>query len=164
VQQQIAQVTQRAVRALGLRHGPVHAELRVGERGPVLIEVAARSIGGLCSRVLRFGEDGATLEEVIIRDALDMPLPSLELVPGATGVVMLPIPRSGRLRAVEGIGEARQVPGVDDVVVSIPVGEKVVPLPEGDRYLGFVFARGASPAEVESALRAAQSRLRISIA
>jgi biotin carboxylase len=164
VRQAIADVAQRAVSALGLQHGPVHAELRVSEAGPVLIEVAARSIGGLCSRVLRFGAGSATLEEVIVRDALDMPLPSLELVAGATGVVMLPIPRSGRLRSVEGVGEARQVPGVEDVVVSIPVGEKVVALPEGDRYLGFVFARGDSPAEVESSLRAAQSRLRVDIA
>ncbi len=164
VQQAIADVAQRAVSALGLQHGPVHAELRVSEAGPVLIEVAARSIGGLCSRVLRFGAGSATLEEVIVRDALDMPLPSLELVAGATGVVMLPIPRSGRLRSVEGVGEARQVPGVEDVGVSIPVGGRGLPLPEGDRYLGFVFARGDSPGEVESALRAAQSRLRVDIA
>jgi biotin carboxylase len=164
VQRALHGTTQRAVNALGLRHGPVHAELRVGGDGvPVVIEVAARSIGGLCSRVLRFGDGAATLEEVILRDALEMTLPSLRRGQGATGVLMLPTPHAGRLRAVEGVGEARQVPGVDDVVVSVPVGEEVVPLPEGDRYLGFVFARGDTPAAVEAALRAAQSRLRVEI-
>jgi biotin carboxylase len=160
----VEEVTAEAVRALGLRHGAVHAELRVGDDGaPVVIEVAARSIGGLCSRVLRFGDNNATLEEVIVRDALDLPLPELRRGDAATGVLMLPTPRAGRLRAVEGLGAARRVPFVEDVVVSVPLGERIVPPPEGDRYLGFVFARADTPDQVENALRSAQQRLHVEI-
>ena len=60
----------RAAAALGLREGPVHAELRIGPSGAAtVLELAARSIGGLCARSLRFGA-GVSLEEVIIRHAL----------------------------------------------------------------------------------------------
>ena len=164
VQHAIAATSQRAVQALGLRHGPVHAELRVRSGEPVVIEVAARSIGGLCARSLHFGPEHASLEEVILRHALGMPLGTLERSDGATGVLMLPVPHRGMLRGVEGVGEARRVDGVEDVVISIPNGEEVVPLPEGDRYLGFVFACAATPDAVETALRNAQQALRIDIA
>jgi len=147
-----------AVAALGLTDGPVHAELRLPAPGaPVVIEVAARSIGGRCSTALRFA-GGGTLEELILRQALGLPLgePRLE---GASGVLMLPIERGGRLVAVEGLDRARAVPGIESATVTVPAGERLVPLPEGDRYLGFALARGGSPAEVEAALRRAWAEL-----
>lgn len=154
----IADSVARAAAALGLREGPIHAEARLNGRGPWVIEVAPRSIGGLCSRSLRFDLD-LSLEEIILRQAarLELVLPQRER--RASGVMMIPIPRGGTLCGVSGIAEARAVPGIEDVVITIPTGQRVVPLPRGDRYLGFIFARGATPEEVEAALRAAHRRL-----
>jgi biotin carboxylase len=159
-QRQIIATTARAAGALGLTDGPIHAELRLNDRGIWMLEVAARSIGGLCSRTLRFGS-GISLEELILRHAAGLPMPSHQRESAAAGVMMLPIRDRGRLRAVEGQNEAKQVPGVDGLVITIPPGEQLVPLPEGDRYLGFMFARADSPAAVEVALRRAHAQLRV---
>jgi biotin carboxylase len=159
-QRQIIATTTQAARALGLTEGPIHAELRLNDHGIWMLEVAARSIGGLCSRTLRFGS-GISLEELILRHAAGLPMPSHQRESAAAGVMMLPIRERGRLRAVEGQGEAKQVPGVDGLVITIPPGELLVPLPEGDRYLGFMFARADSPAGAEAALRQAHAQLRV---
>jgi biotin carboxylase len=152
-----------AAKGLGLTEGPVHAELRVSDDGSVtLLELAARSIGGLCSRALRFGA-GVSLEEVILRHALGLPVADLNRADRASGVMMLPIPRRGVLHEVRGQDEARAVPGIAGLEISIARGRPVEPLPEGDRYLGFVFARGQTPAEVEQALRDAHGRLEVDI-
>ena len=147
-----------AAAAVGLTEGPVHAEFRVNASGVWVLELAARSIGGLCSRALRFGL-GITLEEVILRHALDMPLHDLSRARAASGVLMLPIPRAGVLEGVHGVEDARRVPGVLGVEITVAPGRTLVPLPEGDRYLGFVFAAGAEPESVEGVLRAAAARL-----
>jgi hypothetical protein len=152
-----------ATRALGLRDGPVHAELRVNREGPWLLEVAARSIGGLCSRALRFST-GFTLEEVIIRHALGMTIPSLEREQRAAGVMMIPVPKAGTLVAVRGKKAAEAVAGVEDVSILVRRGQTVVPLPEGSRYLGFILARGDTPSRVETALRTAHRCLEFEIA
>jgi len=149
----------RAVRALGITEGPVHAELRYNERGPCLIELAARPIGGRCSAVLRFGDKKTSLEEVILRHALGMPMPSLQRESLAAGVMMIPIPGAGRLREIRGVAEAKAVPLVEDVQITAHPGEQLVPFPEGSRYPGFIFARGEAPGVVESALRQAHARL-----
>jgi biotin carboxylase len=156
-----------AARALGLRHGPVHAELRLSASGPVPLEVAARTIGGLCGRALRFetaapeeGGETASLEEVVLRNALGLgDAPRRERA--ASGVMMVPIPRAGRLGEVRGVAAARAVPGVEDVVISAHPGQRLVPLPEGSRYLGFIFARADRPDAVEDALRRAHAALDI---
>jgi biotin carboxylase len=159
---EVETVTARAAEAVGLREGPVHAELRVdGDRVSVL-ELAARSIGGLCSRALRFGA-GVSLEEVILRHALGLGLKNLARESTASGVMMIPIPRAGVLRGVDGQEEARAVPGIGGLEITIARGRPVVPLPDGDRYLGFMFARAASADAVEGSLRTAHARLRISI-
>ncbi|HEX3175884.1 MAG TPA: ATP-grasp domain-containing protein [Methylomirabilota bacterium] len=162
IQESIRTTTAAACAALGLTEGPVHAELRLNDDGPWVLEVAARSIGGLCSRTLRFGT-GMTLEEIILRHALDWPIATLERERQAAGVMMIPIPRAGRLEGVRGLDDAKAVPLIEDVVVSAHVGQTLVPLPEGFQYLGFVFARGAAPADVEDALRIAHARLRFDI-
>ncbi|HTN54409.1 MAG TPA: ATP-grasp domain-containing protein, partial [Anaeromyxobacter sp.] len=159
---EVERVAAAAARALGLVEGPVHAELRLPPGGPVVLEVAARSIGGLCSRTLRFGA-GLSLEEVLVAHALGLPLASLRREARASGVMMLPIPRSGILHGVAGIEAARAVPGVEDVVITVPEGHEVVPLPEGDSYLGFLFARGERPEEVEASLREGHRRLAFDI-
>ena len=161
-QEAIVAATERAVAVLGLRDGPIHAELRVNRDGAWLIEAAARSIGGLCSRALRFGA-GARLEELILRRALGMPIESTERERRPAGVMMIPIPAAGTLRAVHGLEAARAVAGIDDVTISIPIGHPVVPPPEGDRYLGFIFAHGETPAAAEAALREAHGCLDIVI-
>jgi len=163
VQREIVTTTGRALDALGLREGPVHAELRVGEGGPVVVEIAPRTIGGLCSRTLRFGA-GIRLEELVLRHALGEGVEGVEREARPAGVMMLPIPRAGRLRAVHGQEEARAVAGVVELTITVPIGQELVPLPEGDRYLGFLFARGESPAAVEASLREAHARLRFAIA
>jgi biotin carboxylase len=157
-QRLIEETAERACFALGLRDGPVHVEIRLDGRQAYVVDVAARSIGGLCARTLQFGT-GMSLEELLLRHATGLDVPSFERDSEAAGVMMLPIPRAGTLRAVEGVTEAESVPLIESVTVSIPIGGRVVPLPEGTEYLGFVFARGGSPAEVEAALRAAHERL-----
>jgi biotin carboxylase len=155
--------TAAAAAAIGLVEGPVHAEMRIGIEGEVtVLELAARSIGGLCSRSLRFGL-GISLEEVILRHALGLPLDHLHREELASGVMMLPIPRAGVLREVRGQDEARAVPGVAGLEISIAPGRPVRPLPEGDRYLGFLFAKGDTPERVEATLREAHARLEIEI-
>jgi biotin carboxylase len=162
-QQEIVRVTVAAVAALGLRTGPVHAELRVPAEGEaVLLEVAARSIGGLCARSLVFGL-GVSLEELILRQATGRALGSLQPKYAASGVMMLPIPRRGTLVAVRGQEKARAVAGVDSLEITIPVGRVVETLPDGDRYLGFVFAHGTTPIDVERSLRAAHAALDVDI-
>lgn len=152
-QEEIRHLVADACRALGLREGPVHAEVRLSPEGPMILEVASRSIGGLCSRALRFGA-GVTLEELILRHALGMPLdPARE--EAASGVLMLPVPSRGRLQEVRGLEQAEAVRGIQGVAITVHPGDLLVPLPEGDRYLGFVFASAPTPKQVEAALRKA---------
>ena len=154
-----------AARALRLRDGPLHAELRLNEDGAWPIDVAARSIGGLCSRTLEFGA-GVSLEALLLSQAIGAPIETFERSAGAeqaSGVMMIPIPAAGRLVAVDGVDEARAMPGIVGVEITIRRGLRVVPLPEGSEYLGFIFARGERPEQVETALRAAHEALRIQI-
>jgi len=162
MQERIAQVASHGALALGLRDGPIHAELRVNESGPWLIEMAARSIGGLCSRTLRFGT-GMSLEELILRHALRREMPGPERERRAAGVMMIPIPRAGMLEEVRGLPEARAVPDIEDVTISAHIGQTLVPLPEGSRYPGFIFSRAATPARAEAALREAHALLEFRI-
>jgi len=164
-QQEIAACAQAAVHALGLREGPIHAEIRHNDRGAWLIELAARPIGGRCSGALRFGTGGSglgagvSLEEIVIRHALGMELPTLEREHQASGVMMIPVPGAGVLREVRGIDAAQAVPLVEEVVITMHHGQMLVPWPEGSRYPGFIFARGDTAEAVEAALRAAHARL-----
>jgi biotin carboxylase len=158
----ISEATQRAATALGLRTGSVHAELRINERGAWIVEVAARSIGGLCSSTLRFGEN-RSLEEIILRQAAGLDLVSVQREQQPAGVMMIPTPKAGRLEAVGGMSQAQAVPGIDEIVISVPCGEYVEPLPRASRYLGFIFAHGDTPAAVEHALRQAHALLKIDI-
>jgi biotin carboxylase len=156
---EIESIAARATAALGLREGPVHVELRIGPGDVVtILELAARSIGGLCARALRFGA-GVSLEEVIIRHALGIGLSGLTRESQASGVMMLPIRAAGVLDHVSGQQRALAVEGVVGLDISIASGRSVVPLPEGDRYLGFIFARGTTPQFVEAALRRAEACL-----
>ena len=151
-----------AIRSLGLRHGPVHAECRVSDQGIYVLEVAARPIGGLCSKAIRFSaEDGslATLEEVLLRHALGERIGGYRRIKRATGVMMIPIPRRGIYRGVSGVESARRITGIDDVVITAKPDSTLVPLPEGRSYLGFIFATGDTPAFVEKALRCAHDGL-----
>jgi len=161
-QREVLRTTALAAAALGLCEGPIHAELRVNEWGAWPLEVAPRSIGGLCSRALRFGA-GISLEALTLRHALGLEVGSLVREKKAAGVMMIPIPRSGRLTRFAGIDAAISVPGVEAVAQSLALGQEAIPLPEGSRYLGFIFARGEEPAFVEAALRAAHRRLQIVI-
>ncbi len=161
-QAEIAEHVAAAASALGLWHGPVHAELRISADGIYVIEIAPRSIGGLCSRTLRFGA-GISLEELILSHATGRSIADLTRESRAAGVLMIPIPRAGMLREVRGVAEAEIVEGIRGVKISIPIGQEVAPLPEGHRYLGFIFASGDTTAEVEAALRKAQRKLSVTI-
>ena len=145
-----------------LREGPVHAELRVNCEDVWVIEVAARTIGGDCARLLDFGT-GTSLEELVLSHALGRPL-EFEPNQRAAGVLMIPTIRAGTLRRVEGVLEASRIAGVEDVVIAVREGYELVPLPEGGNYLGFVFARAETAAEVEAALRQAHACLRVVVA
>lgn len=160
VRQEIRAVASRACEAIGLREGPVHAEVRVDDGRVSVLELAARSIGGLCSRTLRFGT-GMSLEEVILRHATGLPLHGVARERKAAGVYMLPVPRAGVLEEVRGTEEALAVDGIEGLELTTQPGSEVRPLPDSSRYLGFLFARGDERAEVEEALHAAVARLDI---
>jgi len=159
-QVRITESLAKAAQAIGLREGPIHGELRINDQDIWVIEVAARSIGGKCSRMLEFGT-GRSLEELILLHALGRKLPSFDLTNGAGGVMMIPITQEGVLERVEGQEEAQQVPGVEELVMTANPGDHLIPLPEGKRYLGFIVARGAQPEEVEETLREAHRRLTV---
>jgi biotin carboxylase len=163
MQERIADCAAATVRALGLDHGPVHAEFRVNEQGPWVLEAAPRPIGGLCSRALRFGPQRVLLEELLVRHALRLPGSDLDRETGASGVMMIPVPKTGVLEGVAGEDDARATPGIEDVRITARLHDLIAAWPEGSSYLGFIFVRGASPAEAEAALRLAHSRLRFEI-
>lgn len=158
----IAECTAKAAVVLGLRTGPVHAELRVNDDGPWIVEMAGRSIGGLCSTILQFGVD-MCLEELILRQAIGMEIGALDREDQAVGVMMIPIPGAGMLRGVQGAEEAQATPGIVGFEMTARLHNPILPLPEGDSYLGFLFARGDSPAQVEAALREAHGKLKFAI-
>lgn len=183
IQESIAACAQRTATALGLTCGPFHAEFRVDPSslpssvpassapassvltsgGPWLLEAQPRPIGGLCARVLRFGPEKMPLEELLVRHALGLATSALLREQAAAGVMMIPIPQSGILDGVEGIETARNVPGIESVEITARLHDYVAAWPEGSSYLGFIFARGGKPAEVEAALRAAHLKLRFKL-
>jgi hypothetical protein len=159
-QDAIARCTADSAKALGLAEGPVHAELRINHQGAWLIEMAGRSIGGLCAQTLRFAHHAdVSLEEMILRQSIGMEINSLERENRSGGVMMIPIPEAGLLRGVAGIAEAKAVTHIEDVQITAKLNYPLVPLPEGESYLGFIFARGETPDEVEAALRASHAQL-----
>ena len=162
VRQAIAATCQTAVTALGLTYGPVHAEMRVNPHGVWMLEAAPRPIGGLCSRVLPF-DPGLTLEDLLLRHALGQDVSAIQLAPGAHGVMMIPIPRSGIFSGVSGVEKARQTDDITAVEITAKEGQRMDPLPEGASYLGFLFAHAFSSAAVEQALRQAHAALEIHI-
>jgi biotin carboxylase len=174
-QREIGFTVERAAQALGLTEGPVHAEVRVNADGPWIIEVAARPIGGRCSAILRFGERAAiSLEQVLLAQSLGLTVDgepaaggqpaTVEREPSGAAVMMIPVPRAGTLIAVRGVDDARRVPWVDDVVITAHPGQQLEPLPEGNRYLGFIYAWAEDPATAVAALRAAHANLAIELA
>ena len=168
MQRQIIEAVGAAARALGLRHGPVHAECRVNDDGVYVLEVAARPIGGLCARSLRFNRPGAaddfaSLEEVLLRHALGEDVTDYRREASASGVMMIPIPSRGILRDVCGVENARAVAGVDGVEIAAKPDSLLIPLPEGRSYLGFIFAHGGDASSAEASLRAAHGMLRFVI-
>jgi predicted ATP-grasp superfamily ATP-dependent carboligase len=149
----------RTARALGLVTGPVHAEFRINEKGPWVLEMAPRPIGGLCSRALRFGPERISLEELLVRHALNLGGSELQRETEASGVMMIPVPRSGIFEGVDGIEEAERTTGIEEIRITARLKDFVAAWPEGSSYLGFIFARGELPVHAESALRAAHSKL-----
>jgi len=168
IQRAIVQAVELAVRAIGLRHGPIHAECRVepttGTASPTVfvLEVAARPIGGLCARTIRFA-GGEPLEEMLLRHALGESPNAWRREARASGVMMIPIPRRGMLRGVDGIDAAKRVRHIDDVQITAKQDQLLVPLPEGASYLGFIFARAERATDVDRALRAANDELTFAI-
>ncbi len=162
VQENIAECVATAAASLGLREGPVHAELRVNDQGPWMLEIAGRSIGGLCSTILEFGS-GMCLEELILRHAMGHEIASIEREKHAAGVMMIPIPSVGILKAVHGVDEAQKMPLITGVEITAKPNYPLVPLPEGASYLGFIFARGETPSDVENAIRKAHKLLKFEI-
>ena len=162
-QRQVEDCAAAAIRALGLEHGPVHAEFRVNKSGVWVLEAAPRPIGGLCSRALRFGPRRIPLEELLVRHAMNLQGCELEREPQASGVMMIPVPQSGMLEHVEGIEAASATPGIVEIFITARLHDFIAAWPEGSSYLGFIFSRAATPAEAEAALREAHGRLRFTI-
>ncbi len=160
-QSEIIACVKDGVAALGLRRGPVHAEVRFNDSGVFLIEIAARSIGGFCSKILRFsdGQKEVSLEELLLRDAIGEDVRSFSRERSAAGVMMLPIREAGILSSVSGVEVAREVKGVEEIIISVHSGKEMIPLPEGGTYPGFIFSRAETPQEVETALRSANKHI-----
>jgi len=166
LQSEIVSTVAAGASAMGLRHGPLHAECRVNEHGVYVLEIAARPIGGLCSKALRFVSPHGqvfSLEEVLLRHTLGEDVSRFSRERAASGVMMIPIPRRGIYKGVEGASEARRVPAIIDVTITAKPDTKLTPLPEGKSYLGFIFAHAPTPLAVEQALRAAHAKLRFII-
>lgn len=161
-QDEIRSVLQRACTAIGLTTGPVHAEVRLNDRGIFIIEIAARTIGGLCARLVRYAT-GCALEEIVVHHALGQPIARPDFKGKAAGVMMIPIPGYGILRSVDGLDAARAVKGVQDIEITAERESLIVPLPEGKSYLGFIFAGGETVKEVDRTLRQAHALLAFDI-
>ncbi|MHB1334166.1 MAG: ATP-grasp domain-containing protein [Sulfuriferula sp.] len=161
LQAAITDNVQRICAAAGLNHGAIHAEMRVNDAGVWLLEIAARSIGGLCGRMLRW-RLGMTLEELILRHALNLPIAQTENN-DASGVMMIPVPKRGIYQSATGLEAARAVPHIEDIRITTVPGQRIAPAPEGASYLGFIFSRAATPAAAEAALRAAHAELTFDI-
>jgi len=162
-QEAVCECAFRCIAALQLFHGPVHAEFRMNENGVWPLEIAARPIGGLCSRALRFGPQRISLEELLIRHALRLGRADWEREPDASGVMMIPVPRSGILDSVEGLEEARRVRNVTQIEITARLKDYIEAWPRGSSYLGFIFARAADPTRAECALREAHALLRLEL-
>jgi len=167
VQRAIEKCAKEAVRALGLSHGPIHAEFRINEDGVWPIEVAPRPIGGLCARALRFSLDREAepigLEELLLRHALELPGWNSPREGIASGVMMIPVPKSGILEGISGEDAARSIPRITDLTITARLHDAIAAWPEGSSYLGFLFARGSTSEEVEQALRVAHKSLSFAI-
>ncbi|MEO8258077.1 MAG: ATP-grasp domain-containing protein [Acidobacteriota bacterium] len=177
VEQRVAGAVRSAAAAIGLWHGPIHAECRVNGDDVVVLEVAARPIGGLCSRALRFTQTSLAtdrrrssstaapipLEELLLRHALGEIPDGWSRETRPSGVMMIPIPARGVYRGVSGADEAGRIDGVDAVMVTAKPDQLLIPLPEGASYLGFIFAHGETSGSVEQTLRSAHARLRFRI-
>jgi formate-dependent phosphoribosylglycinamide formyltransferase (GAR transformylase) len=166
VQEAILDQVGAAAQALGLRHGPIHAECRVNTKGVFVLEVAPRPIGGLCARAVAFHDMSwarVSLEEVLLRHSLGEDISGYAPSTDASGVMMIPIPRRGVYRGVRGVEQAIAVAGVDDVRITAKADELLLPLPEGRSYLGFIFASGKDPGAVEQSLREAHAALTFEI-
>lgn len=165
-QQAIVEAVSRAARAMGLWHGPIHAECRIKEDAIVVLEIAARPIGGLCAGSLRFERSqGGTisLEELLLRHTLGESVVQYQREREASGVMMMPIASAGIFRRVEGVEDALDVPHIQQVRITAKPDQKLLPLPEGASYLGFIFARAATPEAVEHALRTAHGKLTVKV-
>ena len=165
IQSQITLAVTRAAQALGLHHGPVHAELRFNSKGPYVLEVAARPIGGLCAKVLRFEHRGQSigLEDLLLLHAAGEPIDQWRREHRASAVMMIPIPRSGVFRGVDGVDAAGAVPYIEEIEITAKRDQRLLALPEGASYLGFIFARAATARDADGALREAHARLRFTI-
>ncbi|HEX9344415.1 MAG TPA: ATP-grasp domain-containing protein [Candidatus Acidoferrum sp.] len=167
VERAIEKCARDSARALGLSHGPIHAEFRVNEAGVWPLEVAPRPIGGLCARALRFSLDGASepigLEELLFRHALELPGWNSPREQIASGVMMIPVPKSGILESVSGEEGARSIPGITELAITARLHDAIAAWPEGSSYLGFLFARGSTPEKVEQSLRDAHEKLSFTI-
>ena len=160
-QSELRECILRCVAALGLTHGPIHAEFRINEAGVWPLEIAARPIGGLCSRALRFGPHRISLEDLLIRNALHLGGTDIEREADASGVMMIPVPRSGIFDELEGVEEAARVRYITQIEITARLKDYVEAWPRGSSYLGFIFARAPEPAQAEAALREAHSLLRL---
>ncbi len=162
-QEEIEACAEKCVQALGLTHGPVHAEFRINDAGVWVLEVAPRPIGGMCARALRFGPEEIFLEELLVRHSLGMPGTDWPRESLASGVMMIPVPQSGIYEGVNGLDAAKKVEGVDEIMITAREKDYLAAWPEGSSYLGFIFARADKPEVAETALRAAHSQLKFTM-
>ena len=162
-QEECRRVASAAIRGLGIGHGPVHVELKVSDSRVSVIEVAARSIGGLCSQSLNFGIMGTSLETVILRNALGWDKPELRREQVASGVLMIPVPKPGTFVGVSNLDAIRGISYVTGIEITAVTGTRIDPPPIGENYLGFVFARAETPDLVTTALKRAQDMVKVKI-
>jgi biotin carboxylase len=166
-QDAIRRAAEDAARAIGLSHGPVHAEFRINEQGLWPIEIAPRPIGGLCARSLEFTSLDhphlISLEELSLRHAIGEDVSRWQREELASGVMMIPVPATGVLESVQGVEDAQHVRCITEIEITARIRDTILAWPEGSSYLGFIFAKAETAKDVDNALRSAHSKLRFHI-
>ena len=158
LQLSIKKVIQKACLAYGLRSGAIHAECRIDSENRIwILEVASRTIGGDCARVL--DNENFSIEELAILLAIGQPVTPY-IAEQARGVMMIPIRQKGLLKRVEGLLQASKIKHIDKIDIIIGEGHELIPLPEGNQYLGYIFASAESTEQVTAAIREAYALLK----
>lgn len=144
---------EKSCKAYGLVTGSIHAECRIDKNNKVwILEIASRTIGGDCARIL--DNNNYSLEEMAILLSIGKNI-TIKKSKKARAVMMIPIKQKGLLKRVEGLSLANKVKHIDSIDIIINQGHELIPLPEGNQYLGYIFSSADTSEKATEAIRMA---------